>query len=144
MSVNALSGHGTLIYRNGTPIAELGDITPTALTRNEFDTTTQDEDIDSYILGVLRRSAMTFPMNFIPTNGTHDHLTGLYQAIIDNVVDEYQVRFPDAAVTTWIMSGMVQNIVPTAPLDGKLSANVTLRFSGPMKIGGLIIGASIA
>jgi hypothetical protein len=141
MTVNALSGHGTILYRNGTAIAELGDITPPALTRNEFDTTTQDEDIDSYILGVLRRSAMTFPLNFIPQEGTHDHLTGLYDAIISNSVDEYKVIFPDA--TVWIMSGMVQNIVPTAPLDGKLSANVTLRFSGPMQIGSLIIGASI-
>lgn len=138
MSVNALSGHGTLIARNGTPIAELGDMTPPALQRNEFDTTTQEEDIDSYILGVLRRSAMTFPLNFIPTNGTHDHLTGLYAAIIDNDVDEYTVTFPDG--TVWIMSGMVQNIVPTAPLDGKLSANVTLRFSGPMQIEDLPIG----
>lgn len=141
MSVNALSGHGTLISRNGTPIAELGDMTPPALTRNEFDTTTQDEDIDSYILGVLRRSAMTFPMNFIPTDGTHDHLTGLYAAIIDNDVDEYRVTFPDG--TEWIMSGMVQNIVPTAPLDGKLSANVTLRFSGPMQIEDLPIGVPV-
>jgi hypothetical protein len=141
----AISGHGTLVSRAkaATPtvfeaIAELGDVTPPELSRNEFDATVQDKDIDSYVLGVLRRGAMTVPLNFLPTNATHNHLTGLYKAIIDNSVDGYKVTFPDA--TEWVMSGQVQHIVPKAPVDGKLSADVTFRFSGRMTIGGVVIG----
>lgn len=144
MSVNALSGHNTRIAVQLTPggsytdIAEQGDVTPPALTRNEFDATTQLEDIDSYVLGVMRRSPVTLGMNFIPSNNTHDHLTGIIKLMKDNTMTGWRCTFPDA--TAWIMSGQVQNFQPTAPVDGKLSANVTLRFSGKMSIAGVVIG----
>lgn len=143
----AISGHGTLIARAPaatptvfTDIAEMGAITPPPLSRNEFDATTQNLNIDTYVLGVLRRGQMSVPMNFLPTNATHDHLTGLYKALITEPppVDGYRVTFPDT--TVWIMSGQVQGIAPTAPVDGLLSANVTLRFTGKMSIGGVTIG----
>lgn len=143
----AVSSHGTIVAYEPTPggaftdIAELGDITPPAMSRNEFDATTQEKDIDAYALGVLRRGAFTVPLNFLPTNGTHDHLTGLYKLIIDNTVTGFRITFPTAAGSVpWIMSGQVQSITPNAPVDGKLSANVTLRFSGLMSIGGVSIG----
>jgi hypothetical protein len=121
-------------------IAELGAITPPPMSRNEFDATTQNLNIDTYVLGVLRRGQMSVPMNFLPTNGTQDHLTGLYKALITEPppVEGYRVTFPDA--TIWLMSGQVQGIAPTAPVDGLLTANVTLRFTGRMSIGGISIG----
>lgn len=140
-----ISGHATLIARQPaatpgvfTTIAELGDFTLPELSRNEFDASVHNRNIDSYVLGMLRRGAMTFPMNFIPAEPTQDHLTGLYSAIIANSIDGYKVTFPDN--TLWIMSGQVQAIKSTAPVDGKLSAEVTLRFSGFMSIGGVLIG----
>lgn len=86
----AISGHGTIIAVQLTPggtwteIAEQGDITPPELSRNEFDATTQEKDIDSHVLGVLRRGSFTQPLNFLPDNNTHDHLTGVYKLLIDN------------------------------------------------------------
>lgn len=145
MTTNAMSGHGTLLQRApaGTPtvfttIGELGDITPPGLSRNEFDATTQQEDIDSYVLGVLRRGAFSVNVNFIPGNATHDHLTGLQQALIDNEMCGWKFIFPDS--TVWIASGQVQQFVPHAPVDGKLSADVTIRFSGQMLIGVVTVG----
>lgn len=142
----AISSHGTLWFYEPTPgaayvqIAELGDIVPPALTRNEFDATTQEKDIDAYVLGVMRRGAFTIPLNFLPLNSTHDHLTGLYYHMIKNIVAGHKVTFPVAGGYPWIMSGQIQNIVPNAPVDGKLSANVTVRFSGLMTINGVVIG----
>lgn len=140
-----ISAHATLVARapNATPgvfttIAELGDIGVPELSRNEFDSSVHNRNIDDYVLGMLRRGTMTIPLNFIPTDGTHDHLTGLYKAIITNSIDGYRMAFPDN--TTWIMSGQVQSIKPNAPVDGKLSADVTIRFSGYMSIGGVLIG----
>lgn len=141
-----LSSHGTLILRQSAPggafaeIAELGDLTLPELTRNEFDASVQNRNIDSYVLGILRRGAMTFPMHFIPTDPTQSHLTGLYKALVTEPppIEGYMVRFPDG--TEWVMSGQVKGITPSAPVDGKLAANVTLRFSGYMKIGDVIIG----
>ncbi len=140
MSLNALSGHGTLIARNGTTIAELGDITLPELSRNEFEALTQSENIDSYILGVLRRGPVTVKMNFIPTNATHDHLTGLTKAIIDNSMDGYTFTVPTTPPWIWIASGQVQKMTDVAPVDGKLSSDVTIRLSGKFYINGVLIG----
>ena len=146
MSTLAKSGHGALIAYEQTPgngiftdFAEMGDVTPPALMRNEFDATTQNEDIDSYVLGVLRRSPTTFKVNFLPTSQpTHDHLTGLYSLIIGNITTGFRFTLPDS----WIMiaSGQVQNVVPHAPVDGLQSADITLRFSGKFYLNGVLIG----
>ena len=137
----AISGHGTLVQRETAPgtfttIAELGAVTPPPLSRNEFDATTQNLNIDTYVLGVLRRGQMTIPMNFLPTDGTQNHITGLYKALITEPppIEGYKIKYPDAGATEWVMSGQVQGIAPTAPVDGLLSANVTIRFSGRMII----------
>lgn len=135
----AISSHGTLVAVQLTPggawttIAEQGDVTPPELSRNEFDATTQEKDIDSHVLGVLRRGAFTQPLNFLPDNNTQDHLTGVFKLLKDNTVTGWRISYPDT--TQWVMSGQVQALKPGAPVDGKLSLDMTLRFSGPMQIG---------
>ncbi len=144
------SSHGTLVEIQltpggvFTPIAELGDLTLPELSRNEFDATVQNRKTDDWVLsGIMRRSPLTVPLNFLPSDNTHDHLTGLYKHMIDNTLTGYRVTIPPAGSDTgvvWIMSGQVQTIRPTAPVDGKLSADVTIRFSGLMKMGTITIG----
>ena len=138
----AISSHGTLVLRAPaatpavfTAIAELGDVTPPELSRNEFDATTQDKNIDSYVLGVLRRGAMTLSLNFLGTDASHDHLTGLIKAHTTEPppVDGYKITFPDGLV--WVASGQCKGVSLKAPVDGKMSADVTIRFSGKMLIG---------
>ena len=137
----AISSHGTVVSVQLTPggawteIAEQGDVTPPEMSRNEFDSTTQEKDIDAYVLGVLRRGAFSQPLNFLPGNNTHDHLTGVYKLLIDNTITGWMVTYPDTAITRWVMSGQLQALKPAAPVDGKLSLDMTLRFSGPMQIG---------
>ena len=147
MSVNQKSGHGTMIAVQLTPggaftdIAEMGDITPPSLERNEFDATTQNEDIDAYVLGVLRRGLFSVPLNFIPDDNTHDHLTGMQALLIANTMTGFRVRFPQVSPPLdWIMSGQVKAFNIGAPVDGKLSADTSIRLSGKMSIGGNIIG----
>lgn len=143
----AISGHGTKISRAAaatptvfTEIAEIGDLDLPELSRNIFDATTQNRNIDAKVLGVLRRSELTIALNFLPTDATHDHLTGLYAAIITEPppVDGYKFTFPTG--TVWVMSGQIAKIAPKAPVDGKLSADVTFAFSGPFTINGLVYG----
>lgn len=142
----ALSSHGTLIYRQPaatpgafTAIAEMGDVAYPELSRNKFDATTQNINIDTNVLGVPRRGPLTIAMNFLPTDGSHDHLTGLQKAYFDNTIDGYKLTYPNGVVP-WIMSGQVMSIAIKAPVDGKLAADVTIVFSGLMSIGGTTIG----
>ena len=146
MSVNALSGHGTKIDVQMVPggpwveISELRDITAPGLSRNEFDATTQNEDIDSYVLGVLRREPVTIAMNFIPDDATQDHLTGIQKLIIENTMTGFRFRYPDVSQTVWVASGQVSGFKPEAPVDGLMSLETTVRFSGAMLIGDVLVG----
>jgi hypothetical protein len=145
MTQNALSGHGSLVYRapaaspfTFTMIAEVGDISLPELMRNDFDATTQDINIDTYIVGVPRRNEVSLAMNFVPANGTQDHLTGLQRAFIDGTFDGYKFTTPGGLI--WIASGFVKGVAPKAPVDGKLAADVKIRLSGQMWINGMLVG----
>lgn len=145
-----LSGHGAHIYRapvatpsTFTEIAEVGDVQMPGLDHNEFDAMTHNINIDSYVMGVLRRDPFTIKLNFLPSDPTHDHLTGLLKACVTNPVpmDGWKMMFPDL-VNTWVASGQckaVNNI--TLPVDGLSTADVTIRFSGRMVINNVLIGS---
>ena len=130
MSVsNAISAHGTIIKRNGTPIAELRDITPPALTRKPIETTMQNSDDDSYVVGIRRKGELQFMLGFLPSDETtHDAEAGLIKAWAEGSQDLYELEYPDGA--SWMFSGFVTNIAPKAPVDGGLEANVSIRPSG--------------
>lgn len=144
---DAIASHGTLVAWEGSPasggsfttIAELGDITPPPLTTPSTEVTPQNDGIDSYVLGVRRRGEMTFPLNFLPSGeATHDDLTGLTKGWIDKVKTGFRVTFPDGL--DWIFSGFITNVASAAPArEGALSADVSIRPSGPHKIGDQII-----
>ena len=109
-------------------IAELRDITPPGLTRNMIEMTTHNEQDDSWIVGIRRHGELTFNVNFVPGNGTHDHLTGLQKAWFDGTRDIYRLTYPDGSA--WLFSGFVANIEPDAPVDDRLGADVTIRPTG--------------
>lgn len=115
-------------------IAELREITPPALTRNIIDVTTQNEDDDARVVGIRRHGDLTMDLNFVPNNGTHDHLTGLQKKWFDGSRNIYRIRFPPVAPQTvgsaWVFSGFVASFAPSAPLDDRLSASVTIAPTG--------------
>lgn len=139
-----ISAQGTKIYRSKDPnwpdqdpqggvvsfveIAELMDITPPALTRNPIETTSHSQNDDRYIVGVRRHGELQFGLNFIPFDPTHDHLTGLQKSWFDGLRDIWKLVFPDG--TEWLFSGFVSNVAPSAPVDDRLAADVTIRPTG--------------
>lgn len=149
----AVSGHGATIAAELDPtgaqgtftaIGELnGDINWPALSRTATNVTGHDQTIDNHITGVLMREPLTFSVNFIFDDGDHDHLTGLYSAIIDKEKRGYRMRGPGGTTNTdeWIMSGEVTNITQTSPVrEGARTADVTIQMSGPMIIDGVVVG----
>jgi len=145
----ARPSHGTIVAVQLTPggsftdIAELGDLQLPEFSRNEFDASTQNRNIDDYVLGMMRRGAFALPLNWLPGNNTHDHLTGLLYLMLNNTITGFKITVPaisggDAGVIM-ILSGQVKNFKPKAPVDGKLASEVTLRFSGAMSIGGVAV-----
>jgi hypothetical protein len=144
---SALESHGTLLARapTATPttfttIAELKGITPPPLGRNTFDVTPQQDNIDAFVPGgVLRRNGnLVFGLNWLPTDASHDHLTGILFSMRNKNKDGFRVTYPDAS--TWILSGYVTNYAPAiANVEGPLLAQIEIRPSGPMSINGTAI-----
>lgn len=145
-----LSGHGAKIYRapvatpsTFTEIAEVGDITLPGFDHNEFDATSHNRNIDAYVLGVLRRELFTIRLNFLPSDATHDHLTGLLKACFTNPVpmDGFKIVYPDGT-NNWIASGQVKSVKNIVlPVDGLSTADAEIRFSDRMVVNGVLVGA---
>lgn len=149
----AQAGHGATIAMELTPvatpgvftvIAELnGDIKWPDVTRPETDVTSHQSTIDNWIFGVMQRGPLTFSVNFVYNTATHDHLTGLYYAMLINERRGFRLRGPNgsAGVDEWVASGNIQSITNTSPIrEGARSAEVTVRLSGPMIVGAVAYG----
>lgn len=152
---NAVAGHGALIAMELDPsgaqgtfttIAELnGDITFPELSRAEEEVTPHDDTIDGWVTGVLTRGPLTFSVNFIFDDQTHDHAEGLYEAIINNEQRGFRLRGPGGSDSSdeWICSGFVQAMTQTNPVrSGARTADVTIRMNGPMIIDGVTVGTA--
>lgn len=111
-----------------TEIAELREITPPALTRNTIELTNHNNEDDEFIVGIRRHGDLSFNVNFVPTNGTHDHQTGLQKKWFDGTRDIYRLTYPDGSA--WLFSGFVTNVAPAAPVDERLAADITIRPTG--------------
>ena len=143
MGINAISAHGTLIAHqpNATPgvfttISEIGDIGDVGHTRNTFDVSVHNEDIDTYITGLLRRDNVSFPINYVADDPSH---IALRTAMFNNSRDGWRVTFPDGDVI--IFSGALASMTKPAPVDGALRATVAIRPSGLFSYNGVEVGA---
>jgi len=126
---NGVSAHGTLIKRQGITIGELQEITPPALNRKSIETTIQNSSDDDFVVGLRRRNEMQLNINFLPSGeSTHGFASGLMKAWSTGSKDLYEIDFSDGAA--WFFSGFVTNIAPKAPVDGALSASVSIRPTG--------------
>jgi hypothetical protein len=128
---NAISSHGTIVKRNGTAIGEMKDITTPSLTRNTFDTSNQNDADDSYVVGIRRKGDLSFTVNWLQSGEvTHGSASGLLKAYQDGSKDLYEIDFPDGS--KWLFSGFLTALSVKAPVDGELSADVTIKPTNAM------------
>ncbi len=134
-----LSAFGTLLQmgdggtpENFTTIAEVVEITGPRYTVDTVDTTSHSSPggYEEIVTTIRRSGEVTFSINYLPTNATHNATTGLLAALDGVVETNFQLVFPDDANTTWEFSAYVTGFEPAAPHDGKLSASVTLKPTG--------------
>lgn len=138
---SALSGHGSILSFQSPPggafveLGELGDISAPGLMRNEFDATAQNADIDEWVVGVLRREPVSIPVFFNKAVTSHTQLRDL---LIAGTKTGFKLEFPDG--DSWVGSGFVRQIAgPSAPVDGLMTATVTVRLTGAMLLNGVTI-----
>jgi hypothetical protein len=122
------SGSGTAITY--TTIAEVGDIAGPSMSVTTIDMTNHSSPGArmEFIPSLIDSGTIGFPINFIPTDATHDADTGIQKLMNDRAVGHFQMLFPDSSTVTF--SAMVTKFDIKAPVAGKLSADVELKISG--------------
>jgi len=78
----------------------------------------------------LNGGQVTFDISYDPTAGTHDASTGLLADMEAKTLRNFELDWGDASDTTWSFSAYVTGFNPGAPLDGALTADVTLEIDG--------------
>ena len=135
----AISSFGTKLRigdgatpENFVDIAEVLDITGPSLSLDTEDATSHGSTggWEEVVGTILRSGDVTFDLNFIPTEGTHNHATGLLRDMANRTKRNFEYVFTDPVSTKWSFTALVTAFGPSAPVTGKLTASVTLKLTG--------------
>lgn len=139
---DAISSYGTFLKTGdgGTPetfatVAEVGDLEgpDMSLATEEVTTHSSAGGWDEFIGTILSGGEVSFPINYVPTEATHDMETGLQADMINRVKRNFQLVYPDPGGNGYQFAALVTGFKPKAPVKGKLSADVKLKISGPVE-----------
>lgn len=135
----AISSFGTLLKVGDgagpevfTAIAEVKDISGPTISLATAEVTHQQstDGFDEFVGTINSGGEVTFAVNYIPTDATHDATDGLISICKAKTLNNFQLVFPDGASTTWTFAALVTRVSPTAPVNGALTGDVTLKISG--------------
>ncbi len=133
----ALSAFGTLLKigdgassETFTTIAEVTDIggPELALEIAEVTSHSSTNGWKEKIGALLDGGQVSFSINYIPTNSTHNNTNGLIADMVARTLRNFTLTFPQA--TVWSFSALVVGFSPTEPIDNALTADITLEISG--------------
>lgn len=115
-----------------TTIAQVVNIGGPGLKMDTLDVTNHSstDGWKEFVGGLLDGGEVSLEINFDPTAATHKLSTGLLKDMSARTVRNFQLVFSDTGGTTWSFAALVSGFEPAAPVDGKLSATVTLKVSG--------------
>jgi len=132
---NAVSGVGTQFRRwNGSAwanLAEINSITGPTMTRDFIDVTSLDSTggYREFIAGFRDAGTISLSMNF--TRATYDAFKADFE---DPSSHFYEICLSDGELTTLEFEGLVTECPITIPTDDKITADVTIKISGPVTI----------
>lgn len=140
----AQKGHGTLLEKGDgaspevfTTIAEVLDIDGVKLGLEPLDATSHDSP-DGWIErigGLLDGGEVSFSVNLIADDPTHDETTGLESELVGRTKKNYQIVVNGASGPKTIsFAALVTSYEVKAPVEGKLTADITLTISGAVNV----------
>ena len=114
-----------------TTIAEVRSISGPTLTNDIIDITNMDSvgGVREFKAGLTDPGDLTFDINFQPTEGTHDDVTGTLSLLISKVTRNFRLVFPDGS-RTWQFGGIIVGHPVSFPIDDAITASVTLKITG--------------
>jgi hypothetical protein len=139
MSLNAIKSTGTIlsfrIHANPgdpfLPIGEVGDIDGPGEKTTFLDATSQEDTAEAVVpSGITRFDELTFPINYIPTKATHDHIQGLRYHQRQKTLLDMKQTYSDGTSDT--MAAYCGSFKPKAPVEGILRADVMFKLTAPI------------
>jgi predicted secreted protein len=137
MTTQAISAFGTLLKigdgatpETFTTILHVGNITAPAIKSETKDATAHDstggwKEFKPTLLSV---GNVKFPVWYVPSAATHNATTGLLADVVNRTLRNFQIVYPGAV--TWTFGAYVDEFAPKAPVDGLLTADITLTPTG--------------
>lgn len=121
---------GTEITRNSVHVAQVMDINGPDLSTDTDEITNHDspDGVEEFLPTIKRTGEVTFELVFNGDEASHDDNSGLIEAWETRSLDDYEIIYPDGS--KWDLQAYVTGFSMAAPVDGHLSADVTLRPSG--------------
>lgn len=129
----AVNAFGTQLKYNGTTIAEITDIGIPELSRDMIEVTHHQSPAmwRERIKGLKDAGEVSITINYIPTNSTHNSAAGLLGDLANDTTNgTYTLVFPDVAATTWSFAGAISKFSGKAPIDDRLTADITIQVMG--------------
>lgn len=135
VSVQALSGalaNGAQAtgVENFATVAEVTDVTPPAPSTNTFEITHHLSSYKEFGVGMTDPGTAQFTVNWIPSDPTQDATTGFQKALDDKRLRRWKVIYPFTPVRVHNFRGLVTSITYAAPIDNRMTAQVTIQISG--------------
>lgn len=128
-----LAAFGTLFKRGAVTIAQVKSISGPGLSLDTEDVTSHDSTAgwEEVVGTILRSGEVTLDLIYDPSAATHKYASGgLLYDLVSRTAQAFSLVFPNVGVTTWTFNAFVTGFEPSAPVDGALSASVTLKITG--------------
>jgi predicted secreted protein len=129
------SAFGTALKRGAVEIAGVTNISGPGLSLDTEDVTSHDSDNywEEVVGTILRSGEITLDIVYDPAAATHKNASGgLLYDMVQRATNTYSLVFPNA--TEWSFSALVTGFEPDAPVDGALTASVTLKLTGDVTL----------
>jgi len=126
------SAYGTKLLRLAVEIAQVTSISGPGITLDTVDVTEHDGfGWEEVVPTILRSGEVTLEIAYDPGASTHKHATGgLLYDLAQRAKTTYTLTFPSTPAVSWTFSAYVVGFEPSMPVDGALTATVTLKITG--------------
>ena len=115
-----------------TEIASVKNVSGPGGKRDIHDVTALDspDNAKQKIGGMIDEGQVSFDAFFLPSDGTHDHLTGMRKMFEDGTTEKFQIIFNDTGATTAEFDAVVTAFEPSFDVGNPLALKVTLEVTG--------------
>lgn len=112
-----------------TTIGYVTNITPPGPTRDAVDVTNSGSANGwrTFVPGLRDGGETSFEIVFVPNSAG---VTLIYAELDRDQPSQCKITLPGATAYSWTFDAIITGIEPTAPIDDKMSATVTLKITG--------------